>query len=37
MRAASGGPWPMGLNDYKDVLQEWRDAGDLSGLHISVL
>ncbi|KAF7595614.1 hypothetical protein BBP40_005362 [Aspergillus hancockii] len=35
MKAAAVGPWPLGLNDFMGVLQEWWDTGDLLGLYIA--
>ncbi|KAL4733103.1 hypothetical protein BDV11DRAFT_97998 [Aspergillus similis] len=36
MLAAPAGPWPAGLNDFMDVLEEWRSRdGELEGLHVS--
>lgn len=34
MLAAPAGPWPAGLNDFMDVLEDWRSCGDLEGLHV---
>ncbi|EEP81958.1 predicted protein [Uncinocarpus reesii 1704] len=31
------GPCPRGMNDFMDVLQEWRDAGDFGDLRIDVV
>ncbi|EFW16656.1 monooxygenase [Coccidioides posadasii str. Silveira] len=36
LAGAAAGPWPLGLNSYMDLLQEWRDTGDFSGFDISV-
>jgi cation diffusion facilitator CzcD-associated flavoprotein CzcO len=36
MLAAPAGPWPAGLNNFMDVLEEWRSRNDeLEGLHVS--
>ncbi|KAI7369189.1 hypothetical protein KC354_g2136 [Hortaea werneckii] len=33
--AAAAGPWPRGLNDFMDVLADWRSRSDeLRGLHV---
>ena len=36
MLAAPAGPWPAGLNNFMDVLEDWRSRdGELEGLHVS--
>lgn len=36
MLAAPAGPWPAGLNNFMDVLEDWRSRdGELGGLHVS--
>ncbi|RAH70573.1 flavin-containing monooxygenase [Aspergillus aculeatinus CBS 121060] len=37
MKLAASARWPHGMADWMDVLEEWRDAGDLAGLQISVV
>ncbi|PYI36982.1 monooxygenase [Aspergillus indologenus CBS 114.80] len=37
MKLAASSRWPHGMNDWMDVLEEWRDAGSLDGLQISVV
>jgi hypothetical protein len=36
MLAAPAGPWPAGLNNFMDVLEDRRSRdGELEGLHVS--
>lgn len=36
MLAVPVGPWPAGLNNFMDILEEWRSQNNkLEGLHIS--
>ncbi|KAF2761843.1 monooxygenase [Pseudovirgaria hyperparasitica] len=36
VKGAVTAAWPGGINDYLDILQAWREAGDLSGLSITL-
>lgn len=37
MKAARGGIWGAGINDFVRVTKEWRDEGTMRGIEVKVV